>query len=220
MKKTYKELGVPSAYKYPMTEQDKVKKITVSNTLGSLNLVNGENNHMKEMLTQINNVGSNVKVIEKKCCYQCENLKSVKIPNPLVAVMDDAFRDCPSLSSFEMSSVYGIGKNAFRNTGLICVDINVRHNTTSGESYDYEGCYENDISTGPYLGDFCFAYNQHLTDVSLCTSTELGDYMFYGCSSLSSIRFANHGQCIGSYAFGNCTSLKSITFPQNFEGIS
>lgn len=49
--------------------------------------------------------------------------------------------------------------------------------------------------------------------------TEIGDYAFYGCSNLKSVKFNHCNQLfrIGSHAFSQCKSLESITLPDCVE---
>jgi len=49
--------------------------------------------------------------------------------------------------------------------------------------------------------------------------TEIGDYAFYGCSSLESITIPSSVTEIGKCAFRDCTSLESITIPSSVTKI-
>ena len=50
--------------------------------------------------------------------------------------------------------------------------------------------------------------------------TAIGDYAFYGCSSLTSVELPETITSIGDFAFGGCTSLKpGITIPENVESL-
>ena len=49
--------------------------------------------------------------------------------------------------------------------------------------------------------------------------TNIGDYAFSRCSSLSSITIPNSVTSIGGFAFSYCTSLKSITIPNSVTNI-
>lgn len=118
-----------------------------------------------------------------------------------------------------MDYVIGIGESAFKNAAIEKLTLDLRK-IDDGTPYDYEDCGERNIFVGPYIGTEAFANCKKLTDVSLCTSTELSERMFSGCTSLSSVTFANHGQCVGSAAFKGCESLKTITLPRNFKMLS
>ncbi len=49
--------------------------------------------------------------------------------------------------------------------------------------------------------------------------TSIGDYAFYSCENLISVKLGNNIRIIGDYAFYYCTSLKNITIPNSVEKI-
>jgi len=51
-------------------------------------------------------------------------------------------------------------------------------------------------------------------DLKGCTKlTQLGDYLFYECSSLTSVTLPNGVTQLGNYVFGSCFSLTSVALP-------
>ena len=50
--------------------------------------------------------------------------------------------------------------------------------------------------------------------------TKIGDDVFYGCKSLSSITIPNKVTTIGTSAFNDCTSLTTVTFSSGLEAIN
>lgn len=135
-----------------------------------------------------------------------------------------AFSGCTSLKNCSLLddglSVFCIDDRAFSGSSVKDVKLNV-----IGKSYtsneEYEGCALTEKSTGPYLGESIFEGCTSLTSVKFLKSNEIGPRMFYGCTSLNNVQFSQpYGSCVGSEAFVSCTSLASITFPTNFEIIS
>ena len=51
-----------------------------------------------------------------------------------------------------------------------------------------------------------------ITDDMLDGATEIGDYIFYGCTHLTTVSIPNTVTYIGDYAFYGCTSLTTIYF--------
>ena len=49
--------------------------------------------------------------------------------------------------------------------------------------------------------------------------TEVRDYAFYRCSSLTSVTFPNSLRSVGLEAFLGCESLTSVTFPRGLEQV-
>ena len=49
--------------------------------------------------------------------------------------------------------------------------------------------------------------------------TSIGNYVFYGCTSLSKITIPDSVTSIGDYAFYKCTSLSEVTIPKNVSQI-
>ena len=70
------------------------------------------------------------------------------------------------------------------------------------------------------IGDWAFHECSSLTSVSLPNSvTSIGQFAFNGCSSLTSIDIPNSVTSIGDWAFSHCFSLTSITIPESVTSI-
>ena len=59
-----------------------------------------------------------------------------------------------------------------------------------------------------------------LTTVELNSSSEIGDYAFSGCSSLTSVSIPSRVTSIGTSAFQGCSSLTSIVLPSTVKNIA
>ena len=70
------------------------------------------------------------------------------------------------------------------------------------------------------IGNYTFYGCSSLTSIEIPNSvTSIGNYTFYGCSSLASIEIPNSVTSIGNYAFEECSSLASIEIPSSVTSI-
>ena len=70
------------------------------------------------------------------------------------------------------------------------------------------------------IGDYAFYGCSSLSSIEIPGSVmEIGDYAFSGCSSLSSIKLPDSVRSIGDYAFSGCSSLSSIEIPGSVTSI-
>ncbi len=61
---------------------------------------------------------------------------------------------------------------------------------------------------------------EEITSVTISDSVaSIGNYAFYGCSSLSSVSIPDSVASIGDYAFYQCTSLSSVSIPDSVASI-
>ena len=71
-----------------------------------------------------------------------------------------------------------------------------------------------------YGGAPWYEYRESIGSIVMETGVAtIGDYAFYGCSSLTSIIIPNSVTTIGDYAFSYCTSLTSVTIPNSVTTI-
>ena len=146
-----------------------------------------------------------------------ENITSVVIKSNVTSIGDYAFDGCTALARVKIpTSVTGIGKGAFYQSGLMSVTI--PDSVTELESYAFEGCKNLKSVTIPgrvtTIGQYVFAGCSSLTNAVLSegvTSTGIG--LFDSCSALTAATLPQSLTAIGSFAFCGCESLKSITIP-------
>jgi hypothetical protein len=201
---TYNKLGQDSSYAYESSEMGKPKVMVVSDTLDTINVVNGDDNFIREMITNVDNIGSEITDLEDDCFKECPNLTSINLPVTLSSIGNNSFKDCFNLSVFknnECNIPQATGNNIFENCKF--KELNIKNQTPIGYS--------------PEVGDYMFFKNNNLEKV-----TEdylfLGGYMFKDCEKLSSITFSKNetdGKEIycGNNVFDGCSKLSSITLP-------
>ena len=132
----------------------------------------------------------------------CSSLISVTIPNSVTSIGDYAFNNCFSLTSVTIpNSVTSIGECAF----AYCSSLSSIIVESSNIMYDSRDNCNAIIETA---SNTLIAGCQSTTIPNSVTS--IGNYAFYGCSSLTSVTIPNAVTSIGEQAFKNCSSLAYI----------
>ena len=154
--------------------------------------------------------GKSVTRIGDEAFEYCENITSVTIPDSVTSIGFCVFSNCTSLTSITIpNSVTSIGGGAFENcTSLTAINV-------ASENSNYVSVngvlYNKDKTT-----IICYPAGKKDNNYKIPDSvTEIDDYAFNGCISLSSVTIPNSVTSIGVYAFEYCASLKSITIPDS-----
>lgn len=145
-------------------------------------------------------IPSSVTSIGDYAFYRCSNLSSITIPNNVTSIGKNAFYYCSSLTSIEIpNSVSKIGENAFVEcSSLISVYID---DLSAWCGIAFSNNRSNPLSTSTSQ---IYLNGVEVTDLIIPNSvTNIGDYAFYQCSSLSSITIPNNVTSIGKNAFYN-----------------
>ena len=131
------------------------------------------------------------------------DLTSIKLPNSLIKIKEDAFNSMDTLKSLVIDrgapNLNELGERSFSG----CSNI---------EELDLSNSKLTSIPEG------AFAYCKNLKTIKLpSTITSIGDEAFYNCQSLTNIEGLDkcNLKSIGSAAFSNCKSLENLDFSQS-----
>ena len=128
----------------------------------------------------------------------CKLLKTVIIPDTIVFIENNAFKNCSELLEVKfgrdvhVNSVTSIGEGAFANCGNL-EKIKIPSSVTRIGRYAFAGCDQ--------LTEIIIPHN----------TTSIGEGAFHGCSELTDITIWSDKIKINKDAFSDCTNLKNIT---------
>ena len=135
------------------------------------------------------------------------------IPDSVTSIGDRAFYKCSSLTSIIIpDSVTSIGDHAFYNclTSITVSENNKYFSSLNGVLFNKD---KTELITYP-IGN-------ERTEYTIPDSvTSIGNFIFYNCSSLTSITIPDSVASIGNSAFYNCSSLTNIKLPDVIDIIS
>ena len=183
-------------------------------------------------------IESGVTSIGDEAFVACSNLTSVTIPNSVTSIGDEAFVACSNLTSVTIpNSVISIGNYEF-NSCTSLTSITIPNSVTSIGDVPFCNCtrltsIDVEESNANYSSQDGVLFNKNKTTLILYpignartsydipnSVTSIGDYAFFGCTSLTSVTIPDSVTSIGSGAFGGCESLTSITIPNSVTSIS
>jgi hypothetical protein len=216
-------------------------------------------------------VPNGVTTIGRTAFHNCAHVTNVTIPNSVTNIADSAFSSCPSLSAITVDALnplYSSPSGALFNKdqtvliqcpGATAGTYLVPNSVTNIGTYAFTGCSSlNEITVdtlnsfyssltgvlfnksqttlvqfpagkgGTYavpnsvtnIGDYAFIFCTSLTNVTIPDSvTGIGAGGFTGCANLSNIAMPDSLTSIGSAAFVSCVNLPSVTIPKNVTSI-
>ena len=140
--------------------------------------------------------------IEAIAFWGSTELTNVDIPNSVTEIGQEAFANCPGLTSIVVDS----GNPRFDSRNNCNAIIETADNELIA------GCKNTIIPNSvTKIGNFAFEACSSLTSIVIPNSvTEIGHYAFYSCDSLTSIDIPNSVIEIGYGVFEDCPGLTSI----------
>ena len=145
-------------------------------------------------------------------CLNGEEVTDLVIPNSVTSIAHNAFEGCSGLISVTIpSSVTGIGHGAFMDCdGLTAVHI------TDLDAWCKIYFEDNPLFYAHHL----YLNGKEVTDLFIPNSiTSMGNYVFPGCTGLTSVNIPNSVTSIGAHAFLGCSGLTSVTIPNSVTSI-
>ena len=152
--------------------------------------------------------------------YYKTDIKNIIIDEGVTSIGSHAFADCVSLTSITIpASVTNIGWSAFDCcTALISVritDLAAWCNIYFGE-YGSSYGYNNPL----YYAHHLYLNEEEIKDLVIPSSvTRINDYIFKGCTGLTSLSIPNSVTSIGKGAFSLCSGLTSLSIPNSVKSI-
>ncbi len=144
----------------------------------------------------------------------CTKLKSVTLPDREVSIGASAFANTPSLTSINLNKVKNVGAFAFEGSGITSANLVLDGVVIGiGAFYELASLKTVVIGQGATIGEYAFAASSVQSVELLGAGVTVAEAGFMACMSLTSFDFADVVGKLGDFAFYGCTSLESVTAP-------
>ncbi len=156
-----------------------------------------------------------VKTIKGNAFLNCTKLTSVTIPDSVTNIEMYAFFGCTSLTAVCISDMDAWCNIHFANFNTN--PLSFAHNLYLNGTLVTELTIPDSVTN---IGDFLFDGCTSLTTVTIPDNvTSIGKYAFRGCTNLTSVTMPDSVTSIGEAAFSHCTKLTSVTIPDSVTSV-
>ena len=185
-------------------------------------------------------IGNNVTGLPSLAFAGCSGLTSISIPGNVTSIGFGALSGCSSLESITLPFIGGsAGKTASDTDQYPFGYIFGTSSYTGGvaTTQEYYGIIPSETTSTTYYipsslrsvilsGESAYQENilygafyncSMLTNIDVSEAATIGNYSFYGCTSLQSVHMGEYVSEIGVGAFQNCVSLNNISWPPRTE---
>lgn len=168
-------------------------------------------------------IPESVTEIEGHAFESCTGLQEVSLPEGLIFIDYDSFAYCSALKKIHIpSTVTHIGDHAFRNSGLVEIEIPGKIRRLSGSIFHQ--CTDLKKVTLPMgletLHYRVFEGCTSLSEIVLPDSvTKVMDGVFKDCTGLTRVTLSNGMTYLDNDLFADCTGLTDVTLPRWLQAI-
>lgn len=175
-------------------------------------------------LEAVNNLPSDLKMIEEYAFNGCYNLKALSLPEGLTTIGINAFYGCKAIESMNLpNSLTTLGDKAFYECKMWNGEISLPLITDVPNGAFYSCQKLRKVSFGPQLksiGSSALCRCEGITELNLPNGLEtIESGAFYGCNNLTEVVMPESVTSIGSEVFFQCSALKKVTLPSSLTDI-
>ena len=192
--------------------------------------------YLEEIIVKAGN-GTDGDIVPNNAFKDCASLKTVVLPNNIVAIGDHAFEGCTSLESYvpgstwilKTTALHGNGEpeDSLGNYGDYYFDVDAGKLYINAEYIGWYMMYDDSYRTGNGLpsdsvgreGESYLDLDNYNFYTKKSVLTSIGESAFEGCTNVKTIYLPQSVTEIGAYAFCMCESLESIYIPSGVTAI-